>query len=1358
VLQHLSGWQQSAYARVENGTRSPTFDQLVAIYTALSLAGVQLTLQDRQHFVLLAKKKIESRKTRHERKNDGDWEQLRYELAKIDKSPLEANGRGDAHLPRITRPRFAETRHLVGREQWLASLAPHLQGALPKKLLVLQGPTGIGKSSELHRLAKQFLQAPARYTTVFCELPPIERRTIGPESALDMLLGEILGEVGQSDAMLLQVPLETRAAYVLSCLERASRPVLLFLDNAESVLDEQGLTWCWERFLRQFLQWQHQATLVLATNEWNGWFEEEQTFVEKVTIPPLEPRAGVLLLQRFGLQDIPLDLLQQIHEAGGGVPQALEWIALLVRNPMEFDSWEVFDLDGGETDIVGKPSLDRMLQRIRRLLADPSILGGPVATRLKPLLDRVLEKRLSSEAQQILYQLSVATIPLGKYAVRVLCPRPSLLHELQNASLLVAHERHVQVLPLVAAALRTRLSAEKKRDLEERLAVVLFDWLTNSQALHDRDMGLIVTELAEIYLNHHRFLDAAQFIIRYGWLSFRLGHARRLAQLALKYVDDIRQGKERWQDLQQDGIQLLYYFLAPILGHKIDNGGKEADYRNMYDAALTGTLRLRPSILVFITHNLMLQAMNERRFEDACQLLDTSCAFLAPFTSDVDLQASLLEKRAWLFGRWCDYRDEQGDHETERAMREQAIALYQQCSLLLTGGDTSSPLIQHFLNKRQAKVLNYLGYHLKRLDRAEEALQALLESLRLQRQGYAELDSLPPLYGDIAQTLLALGRLEEAKSFDELAYVEAERLAQAGYTFSQEELHIHRANRGNLYLHLGRVDEAEALLREALPHIHLRRSMYKVMATRADEEIQQWRKLQTGSSPHYQLDWRYVEKYRQLASYDTYWWWGAAGPFTQEEQQEWDQWFTSPLEEKSKEQLGQVIRRSRTREVETALSERREPRFHYPALDIDQVHTHLKGFHELDAQIRLDEQLHPLVRRWYEEAIEEEITVLHLIEATYEGKSEHVRELNRQLIPGPTEEEMAYAVSRVRRLIVQGRLHAERLSEREDPVVLETAKAIREAADQVVLLAEQLGLQVDLAVSLQEKQELLAEPLLSPVTATASALIPYQAAIQFVEAVLQQAGYAGWRVIPDPLSRDPHLEQALRHVYLPTRDIPIEQLKDYVRHELLDGHVARCVAGEQSLIGLLGIHLSHSLEMEEGLATYKEIQNAAREGRAHDESGIWFGTLAVGLAAGVVTAPQTFSRLFTFFDALIYLYRLVKRPDQSVQVARERAQAIALGRCLRTYRGVPDLTIPGVCYTKDVLYQRGLHKIMGALEEDSTVVDRLAVGVVALEHLPDLKKLGMVAAPQALTTMMQDSHIDEYILSFVHSNAPHCQE
>src|SRR6266568_764656 len=77
VLKHLPGWQQSAYSKVEKDTRAPTFDQLVPIYLALASAGVQLTLQDRQQFLLLARRKIESMKTRHERQSDSAWEELR---------------------------------------------------------------------------------------------------------------------------------------------------------------------------------------------------------------------------------------------------------------------------------------------------------------------------------------------------------------------------------------------------------------------------------------------------------------------------------------------------------------------------------------------------------------------------------------------------------------------------------------------------------------------------------------------------------------------------------------------------------------------------------------------------------------------------------------------------------------------------------------------------------------------------------------------------------------------------------------------------------------------------------------------------------------------------------------------------------------------------------------------------------------------------------------------------------------------------------------------------------------------------------------------------------------------------------
>src|SRR5260370_33908447 len=92
VLRHLPGWQQSAFSRVEKDTRSPTFDQLAPIYQALAQTGVQLTLQDRQQFVLLARRQIESMKTRHERKSDADWEELQLELAGIDHVPWNSLG------------------------------------------------------------------------------------------------------------------------------------------------------------------------------------------------------------------------------------------------------------------------------------------------------------------------------------------------------------------------------------------------------------------------------------------------------------------------------------------------------------------------------------------------------------------------------------------------------------------------------------------------------------------------------------------------------------------------------------------------------------------------------------------------------------------------------------------------------------------------------------------------------------------------------------------------------------------------------------------------------------------------------------------------------------------------------------------------------------------------------------------------------------------------------------------------------------------------------------------------------------------------------------------------------------------
>ena len=53
-----------------------------------------------------------------------------------------------------------------------------------------------------------------------------------------------------------------------------------------------------------------------------------------------------------------------------------------------------------------------------------------------------------------------------------------------------------------------------------------------------------------------------------------------------------------------------------------------------------------------------------------------------------------------------------------------------------------------------------------------------------------------------------------------------------------------------------------------------------------------------------------------------------------------------------------------------------------------------------------------------------------------------------------------------------------------------------------------------------------------------------------------------------------------------------------------------------------------------------------------------------------------------------------------------------------------------------------------AVEQDETVLDRLAVGVVALEQLPDLQELGIPPSPQPLGRLAYDPDLDSYILSF----------
>jgi hypothetical protein len=208
--------------------------------------------------------------------------------------------------------------------------------------------------------------------------------------------------------------------------------------------------------------------------------------------------------------------------------------------------------------------------------------------------------------------------------------------------------------------------------------------------------------------------------------------------------------------------------------------------------------------------------------------------------------------------------------------------------------------------------------------------------------------------------------------------------------------------------------------------------MYRMFAKQALDEIEEWRHQAT--SPEHQLDWRWLGRFRELVAYDSYGWLAHAGPFTEGEQQQWDQLFLPHVDEAAWEQLATLMVQSRKRELKAAIAEQCEPRLRYPAIEIEEVRRRIAGLLQLDAEISQQEP-NAIVRRLYHGAIEDEVGYLRLIEATYEGNTDTYWECNLRILTLPTTEEMEYALIPIKRMVLQGlkrpetREVAQRLSE-----------------------------------------------------------------------------------------------------------------------------------------------------------------------------------------------------------------------------------------------------------------------------------------------------------------------------------------
>src|SRR6266699_5158545 len=102
-------------------------------------------------------------------------------------------------------------------------------------------------------------------------------------------------------------------------------------------------------------------------------------------------------------------------------------------------------------------------------------------------------------------------------------------------------------------------------------------------------------------------------------------------------------------------------------------------------------------------------------------------------------------------------------------------------------------------------------------------------------------------------------------------------------------------------------------------------------------EIHEVERAQTSNTvPSAQLDARWFKVYQPIVSFDLFTWLAPAGPFTVEEQREWDQLFGRE-DDAARERMATIMVRSRDLELAVALEEQREPRLRYPAISIDRV-------------------------------------------------------------------------------------------------------------------------------------------------------------------------------------------------------------------------------------------------------------------------------------------------------------------------------------------------------------------------------------------------------------------------------------
>ena len=1338
------------YGNLERGKRFPTFAELLPLYQGLVKGcGIQFSTVERELYVLRAREKLAKKKRRIERIHDGQWQQLAEDIALFDDNysalllvkqeaeshdvtPTVTPQKQDEYTQPITKK--IDTSHILGRDEWVEHMLAFLHTQPAKKMVVVQALTGTGKTTAFKLLERRLGEMSECWALPLYVFKPSIDKT--PEDHLDSFLADV------TTALKMQAP-QTETAKTLPLDERiddflntlmmtrakGKHPIVL-LDDLQVILDDTGeLPPCWHQFITNFIEYEPTAILYAATREWPMWLGE-RTYIEESMLETLPADVCVKLWQNLGFTDVPEDLLRQASNRCDGNAGMIELRAQSLRRPRLVYGWR----KSGNVSArdVGKSENQKLIEQ---LLEEESVFEARVDVKTHEILEQVVGTRLSHRATLLLDVLSVSAVALPFAFLDDVCSEAELaFDELLRCSLVdrdsMIGAGRASLLSFVREACLHKLVKERRvENVEQQIAGIYEAWLRSQDFSTDQEKSAVVSELTVLYIKHQRFLEAAQLFINYGWLCTLFGQIPRLLRV---YEERIQGNDWKTNPESEVGVLLLRYQLAQRAGQKIDAQQHNRSYQKIHDYVVAQLVRLHPSTEVHLAHQLMLIPMRAQQFTQAYKVLeDTFERITQSGNIPAEAHASFLYSKARLLARWGEFEEEENGHE------EEASRLRNECVDVLAGSvtlwracqDNALLLQRRYIDFRLARSLNDYAYRERMRGHLGEAESAMRECLLLKKEGAALPKSLATSLSEYSQILAGLGKIREAHSYKDQARQIMDTLKrddQAGLDADRGMILIEC---GEIYLLQARIDEAEPLFKEGRDLTRgnpSRQKFYKIANKRLD-----WIDQLRQSQLRYQLDAHWFEHYTELVAYDDIDWLIHSGPFTAEEQREWDKLFDRREEAAIKARMSELLVQSRQREFALCIEEEREPRLYYPKIPIGEVEARMHGLEALRIEIETEET-NAVVRRLYLDSIEEQLSLLRLCASIYARDLEHIQKYNQALYGGPPGvAEMRIALRSLFSMLERARKHPQAASLAE-PVLLQLKQWHLYADD---FLDENSSEQDDVEQGQDgsSKQAMHEKEEFSPV-----------AVQRFFQDVFHSDFHVTWDVVVEPARENTYVDVNVRILSLPQRTFSIEKIRQLLAEEI-EVHAFRSMAGRRSPLALLGSGTAKYGSTEEGLAN-RYLQQVNLHVYGKPKNNFWFGTLAIGLMAGVISPPLTFRTLCSFLEKVFLVKNMLSGDYESLAAAEAAATREAWKRTSRTVRGITDLTVPGFCSLKDRIYLQGTLDVMRYLNTGD--IQQLYVGKIGIGHLEAMKDLHIVSPSLPHLQLALDRDLHERLAAF----------